>query len=402
MPPPPGHQVTEFLPVKIVTLSTYPVSQPFHGGQRRLDAIVRCLRAAGHEVETLPLFFGSNYPDHDATEARTALPGEMYRGLVEAGLREDLHMHRLLKPGVPAFDAALDRLSAFAPDLLFFEQPWLFPLLDALLGVLPAPERVRVVYGSQNVESVLMPEPHRAETRALEQAAVHRADLVIAVSAADADVLAGWRPASGREVPVFVAPNGCWPPELDAGAPRPVAEDYVLMVGSGHPPNAEGYWDVIGRIPGCIPPDARLVVAGGVGDLLKADPRHRHFRRLNDLLVQVTGRVSEPRLQALLAHARAILLPIKSGGGTNLKTAEALLTLKPVIAMRPAFRGYEEAMTLGGVHVAQTEAEFRSLVRQLFTGALQGSRRAEDVNRYTWDAMLSGLPAACARLAPET
>ena len=385
--------------MKIVTLSTYPVSQPFHGGQRRLDAILRCLRKAGHEAEALPLFFASNYPDHDATEARTALPGSLLRDLYEAGLREDLHMHRLLEPGVRAFDEARARLKEIGPDVLFFEQPWLFPLLDALLEVLPDPDRVRVVYGSQNVESVLVPERYRAETRALEEAMVRRADLVIAVSAADAGVLAGWRPAGGRAVPVVVAPNGCWPPEIDTTLPRPLDEDYVLMVGSGHAPNAEGYWDVIGRIPGCIPPDARLVVAGGVGELLKNDPRHRHFRRLNDHLVQVTGMVSEERLQALLAHARAILLPIKSGGGTNLKTAEALLTLKPVIAMRPAFRGFEEAMTLGGVHVAETEDAFRGYVRGLFAGDLAGERRAEDVAQYTWTATLDALAPAFAGLA---
>lgn len=387
--------------MKIVTLSTYPVSRPYHGGQRRLDAIVRTLRAAGHEVAPLPLFFAGNYPEHDATEARSALPGGMLRDLYEAGLREDLHMHRLLKPGVAAFDEARARLREIGPDVLFFEQPWLFPLLEALLKDLPGRDEIRIVYGSQNVESVLVPERHRAETRALEQATVRRADLVVAVSAADAEALAAMR-APGQDTPVIVAPNGCWPPEIDSSLPRPLAEEYVLMVGSGHAPNAEGYWDVIGRIPGCIPPDARLVVAGGVGELLRADPRHRHFRRLNDHLVRLTGRVEETHLQALLAHARAILLPIKSGGGTNLKTAEALLTLKPVIALRPAFRGFEEAMGLGGVHVAETEDGFRARVRDLFAGTLTGARRAEDVAQYTWAATLDPLAPAIAGLARAT
>jgi glycosyltransferase involved in cell wall biosynthesis len=387
--------------VKIVTLSTYPVSHPFHGGQRRLDAISCVLRGAGHEVLALPLFFGGHYPEHDAQEARTALPDDLHAALSRAGWREDLHMHRLLRPGVPAFDAACARLREIGPDVLHFEQPWLVPLLEPLLAALPDPARVTVVYGSQNIESGLIPERFRAETLALEQAATRRADLVIAVSAADAQVLTGWR-APGREVPVLLAPNGSWAPVLETQGPRPMEEDYVLLVGSGHAPNAEGYWDVIGRIPGCIPPDARLVVVGGLGDLLRSDPRHRHFRMLNDHLVRLMGKVSEEALQALLSHARGICLPIKSGGGTNLKTAEALLTLKPVIAMRPAFRGYEEALHLGGVHVADTEAVFRGLMRQLFTGTLTGTRRAEDVAQYTWDRTLADLPAAYDRLAAGT
>lgn len=385
--------------VKIVTLSTYPISHPLHGGQRRLDAITRVLRGADHEVTAMPFFFGPHYPQHTADEALTALPGEMHGDIARAGLREDLHMHRMLHPGVPAFDAARQRLDQIRPDALHFEQPWLLPLLEALLDGLPEAERPAVVYGSQNIESVLIPARFRDETDALEQAATRRADMVIAVSAADAQVLERWR-VPGQGAPVVVAPNGCWPPALDTGAPRPIAEDYLMLAGSGHGPNAEGYWDVIGGIPGCIPPDGRLAVVGGVGDLLRADPRFRHFRKLNDHLVQITGRVEEDVLQALLTHAKGICLPIKSGGGTNLKTAEALLSLKPVIAMRPAFRGFEEAMSLGGVHVAETETEFRAHVRALFAGQLTGTRVAEDVAGYTWDATLADLAPAYARLIP--
>ena len=384
--------------MKIVTLSTYPVSHPFHGGQRRLDAIAQVLRAAGHTVQALPLFFGSNYPEHDATEARSALSGDLYGEMIRAGLREDLHMHRMLRPGVAAFDAARARLREIGPDVLHIEQPWLFPLLDPLLEGMPPAERPAVVYGSQNIESGLISERFRAETDALERAAARRADLIVAVSEADARVLEGWR-APDRRVPVVVAPNGSWPPELDNTALNIMDEDYLLVVGSGHAPNATGYWDVIGRIPGCIPPDARLVVVGGVGDLLRSDPRFRHFRQLNDHLVRLMGKVSEPALQALLTHAKGICLPIKTGGGTNLKTAEALLTLKPVIAMRPAFRGYDEALHLDGVYVAETEEAFRALVRQLFAGDLTSRRRAEDVAQYTWASTLAGLAPAYTRLA---
>lgn len=384
--------------MKIVTLSTYPISHPFHGGQRRLDAIARVLRDAGHEVCALPLFFGGHYPEHDADEARTALPGELFAQMSQAGWREDLHMHRVLGPGVSGFDSACARLREIDPDVLHFEQPWLFPLLEALLATLPDPGRVAIVYGSQNVESVLVPQRFRDETRALEEAAARRADMIVAVSAADAQVLSHWR-APGRDVPVIVAPNGSWAPTMDVSVPRPLDEDYLLLVGSGHAPNAEGYWDVIGRIPGCIPPDARLVVVGGLGDLLRSDPRFRHFRLLNDHLVHLMGKVSEEVLQALLTHAAGVCLPIKSGGGTNLKTAEALLTLKPVIAMRPAFRGYEEAIGLGGVRVAETEDAFRAAVRDLFAGTLTGSRQAADVARYTWNVTLGDLPAAYSQLA---
>ena len=387
-------------PVKIVTLSTYPVSRPFHGGQRRLDAILRVLRGAGHEVSALPVFFGDNYADHDPIEARTALSADLLHRLHDKGQREDLHMHHLLAPGTPAFDAICQRLHDLAPDAVQFEHPWLFPLLDHL----PGRDHLKIIYSAHNIETDLMPDRFRAQTRALEQAAARRADLVIAVSAEDAAVLNSWRAPElggkrgGGQSAVVVAPNGSWPPALDASVPRPLAQDYLLLVGSSHPPNVQGYWEGIGKIPGCIPPDARLVVAGGMGDLLQRDPRHRHFRLLNDHLVHVTGRIEEERLQAFLTHAKGICLPITTGGGTNLKTAEALLSLKPVIAMRPAFRGFDAAVTLSGVHLADTAQAFRAGVRDLFAGRLTSARSAGDVARYTWEATLADLPPAYARL----
>ena len=66
--------------------------------------------------------------------------------------------------------------------------------------------------------------------------------------------------------------------------------------------------------------------------------------------------------------------------------------------MRMAFRGFEEAMTLGGVHVAADETEFRAHVRALFADTLTGSRSPRDVAQYTWEAVLDALPPAYARL----
>lgn len=379
--------------MKIVTLSTYPVSTPFHGGQRRVDAISRELRRAGHSVTSVPVFFEGNYPAHDAEDAQTALPSTALGDLIARGMREDLHMHTLLTPGTAELDALRTRLLALAPDILQFEHPWLLPLLDLILETLPGPDCPRVVYSAHNIEAELAPARFKPEVTALERAAAARADLIIAVSQNDADTLSDWA-ATGRGAPVIVAPNGCWPPMPDMNKPRPIPQDYLLVVGSSHSPNAEGYWEVIGKIPGCIPPDGQLVVAGGVGDLLRADPRHRHFQLLNKHLVHLTGTIDEDHLQTLLTHALGIALPIKSGGGTNLKTAEALLTLKPIVAMEPAMRGYDDARRLPGVHVAETEGNFRDLVRQLFAGTLTGQRRPDDVTHYTWDATLAGLAPA--------
>jgi hypothetical protein len=53
-------------------------------------------------------------------------------------------------------------------------------------------------------------------------------------------------------------------------------------------------------------------------------------------------RVSEKTLSALIEEASCVLLPMTSGGGSNLKTAEAMLAGKRVVATPIALRGFDE------------------------------------------------------------
>lgn len=379
--------------MKIVSLSSYPVSTPQHGGQRRADAIIQRAAVQGVQITNLPIFFAASYPGASAEEMQTALDDMHRAGLAQAGLREDLHICHGLTPDHPAVAAALARIRALAPDALQFEQPWLYPLFAPLLAKGGALGDLAVIYSSQNIESHLLPTAFHAEATDLEQRLTRRADLAVAVCAADAAVLESWRSPGQR--PVVLAPNGSWPPPaLPSDSPRPIPQDYVLFVGSAHPPNAEGYWQTMGVVPGCIPPTGRFVIAGGVNNLLGADARFQKFRRLNAALVQNLGMVSEAELSLLLHHARAICLPITGGGGTNLKTAEALLSLKPVVAMRAAFRGFEGFADLPGVYLAEDAPGFRRLIRDVFTGRLGSTRKASDVASLEWTSALAPLQQA--------
>lgn len=380
--------------MRLLTLSTYPASRPLHGGQRRVDAIRRAAVGAGFAYLNLPVFFSESYPEADIRERLTALPDRLRGRLVAQGLREDLHLHRVVTDDLPAMAELARQVGAFRPDAVQLEHPWVFPLLERLRQRLPDLNSARLIYSAHNIEADLMPPRHRAETMALEKLVTAQADMVIAVSEADALRLRGWTDAH-RFVPVVVAPNGCWPagPAVGDGV-RVVPEPYVLVAGSAHPPNAQGFWDSFGTVPGCIPPNGRLVVAGGVCALLRADPRFERFRRLNDAVVRYMGVVGDDTLANLLHHARAICLPITGGGGTNLKTAEALVSLKPIVARPAAFRGFEDARVLPGVQIEPGAPGFRHAVRRMFSADLPPARRSEDVARYTWPATLAGLGRA--------
>lgn len=379
--------------MRLLSLSTYPLSHPLHGGQRRADALLRAATGAGCACLNIPVFFAESYPDADIREQRTALPGDLRAALVRQGLREDLHLHRVLSDDLAAMGHLGAQVAAFRPDAVQLEHPWLFPVYERLAARLPDLARARLIYSAHNIEGDLLPGRFHEAVTALERRLSACADIIVAVSEGDAARLRAWA-GDRHDVPVIVAPNGCWAADGPPPGDAIVSEPYVMVAGSAHPPNAQGFRDSFGEIPGCIPPGGRLVVAGGVCDLLRADPRFGRFRMLNDAVVRHMGVVGDGVLANLLHHARGICLPVTGGGGTNLKTAEALVSLKPVVARPAAFRGYEDARTLGGVRIADSPQAFRHAVRGLFSDPPTGMRTRDEVARFTWPATLAGLTGA--------
>jgi hypothetical protein len=56
------------------------------------------------------------------------------------------------------------------------------------------------------------------------------------------------------------------------------------------------------------------------------------------------------------------LLPITQGEGSNLKTAEALLSGKPIVATSHSFRGYEEFQYLPHITIADDPREVKAAI----------------------------------------
>jgi glycosyltransferase involved in cell wall biosynthesis len=94
-----------------------------------------------------------------------------------------------------------------------------------------------------------------------------------------------------------------------------------------------------------------------------------------------------------LLSCDAVILPVTNGGGTNLKTAEALLSGKPVIATKVAFRGYERCLSAPEVFIDDDAREFYHHMVQIASrttkdGNLHLVRRPQDVEGLSWDAIL--------------
>jgi glycosyltransferase involved in cell wall biosynthesis len=138
-------------------------------------------------------------------------------------------------------------------------------------------------------------------------------------------------------VPIDVVPNGVATDELRPG-PEPPADAPPTLAFTGtmnHPPNADGAaWlasEIWPRVRAEMP-EARLLIVG-------RDPP-RAVRALDgDDGITVTGPV--PDVAPFLERAHAVVVPLRSGGGTRLKVLEAMAAGRAIVSSSVGCEGIE-------------------------------------------------------------
>ncbi|RYD16205.1 MAG: glycosyltransferase [Lysobacteraceae bacterium] len=408
--------------MRVLQLVTYPLKSPRHGGQLRCAAIRERYRELGLEVETVAVLHGNDYRP-DEHERHDIVLSPDHPGFDPAFPRmTDLQRGRVLAGDARAFAAFRDLVERLRPDLVQLEQPWLYPAVRRWFDErrLDAARRPRLVYSSQNIEWKLkrdeMPAAHAADTaylrevaavEALERELVRAADLVIACTDEE---LAELRAMAGEPVHASewvtarnaIAPFAPDPARIAAMRQRLGLERYALFVGSAHPPNVDGFWNMLAPSLAFLRPDEKIVVAGGVGHMLRQHPVYAAWSGINEPRLAVLGEVERDDLVALLGGAATILLPITTGGGSNLKTAEAIYSGRPVLATPHALRGYGDASRWPTLTLADTADSFRLRLRE----SLDGPERVPPADHaririeVTWARALAPLADAVLRLQP--
>lgn len=364
--------------MRILQLSTHTTLVPRHGGMLRSHHIGRVVEQSGLDLRRLAFVHRS--PEHrdDPREPLIdvgPLPfwgSDAFRAYGGCRWLVSDYLSAVAALESPELLAEFDaRLAEAAPDLVLLEHPWTWPLLErheaVRSGALP------VVYSSQNVELALKrqilaetgmapPTPLRdsllAGIEAVERGLVAAAAGVVACTAADGAVFAEW--GAKR---VVVAPNGgVRQPRghLIDVLPDGLAPEhaFALVVGSMHPPNISGFLELVVPMLPRLAPHQRVVVAGDAGIGILQAMEEQGLSRLAENRVIALGRVATLTLDCLLANAQVVLVPILYGGGSNVKTAEALLSGRPVIASRPAMRGFDAFHGAEGLTVAEDPASF--------------------------------------------
>jgi len=236
----------------------------------------------------------------------------------------------------------------------------------------------------------------------IEQEAAAECDLIVTVSVGDAEE---FRKIGAKNV--CVAPNGVNSAQHLASssisAYLPSSLPYALFVSSAHPPNAFGIVNLASEVSGHPLRHGDIVVCGKVGALMRAAPQFGKAARVLGRC-RFLGWVDDAVLGRLYEDARVVILPKLYSGGSNLKTAEALVSGRPIVATRLAFEGFEPWIDLPNIAIADDPDEFWTLAdHYLSRDKVEPFRPPNAVEGLLWknglQPMIHAAESAIARYA---
>jgi hypothetical protein len=237
--------------MRVLQLSTYPIVEPLHGGQIRVNEIRNKLIACGCEVLSLSVCEGNHSQYHPQYDFITRPPNRY--GL---NFCSDLSTADMATENKEIYQFLLKSVLNFSPDVIFLEQGWLWPFVKSLLAdnILKR-ENVRIIYSSHNIEyqikqdilsNVGDDEDKIAavvqKIKMIETDLTKNADRVICVTQEDANVLSTY-----SQQPPIVCMNGVARRTVSAADKAIVLDKtqhrpYLIFCGSAYPPNAQGFW----------------------------------------------------------------------------------------------------------------------------------------------------------------
>ena len=264
---------------RILSFTTYPIVKPRHGGQRRINAFKKHIEAQGHIYRSVCVYESEAYGSALVSEGD--LPLKFGQGARWAGtpLIGDVQSGYFAANNAAAFRHFSDVVEKFWPDIIFLDQPFMWPLVAKLReeGRLNG---VKIVYSSQNWEAPLKLEMLKrsgVDPRIAREVAAYVEDLerkvclaagaIIAVSESDATVYGKINP----NAPTYIVPNGVDRSKGDRhSAPHHTyhygQNKFFFFAGSAYPPNIQGFCDLVLQ-EGMFftPPEKCFAICGGVG-----------------------------------------------------------------------------------------------------------------------------------------
>src|SRR5215813_10227640 len=291
-----------------------------------------------------------------------------------------------------------DLTTRVAYDIIQVEFPFLTPYLKAI----EPHSRAKKILTMHNIESLRFERELRLSRwsnrrlmllgnhiffRAWEKEALKQFDGIVTVS----DVERNWVQRHAPGSIVDVVPNGVDTSYFSPFLPVTLKTNpHILFTGAmDYPPNVDAACWFCNEILPVLHrniPDIGLKIVG-------KNPHPQVLELGKKKGVEVTGTV--PDMRSYLAGSVALIVPLRSGGGTRLKILEAMAMERPVISTTVGAEGLE--ITPGADILIADDAEqfvdqVRLLVQSPATSKRLGSAgRRLVIEKYDWNVCLSGL-----------
>jgi hypothetical protein len=359
----------------LLVLSTYPIRRPRHGGQLRSAALIVEYKKAFSKVVRTAVFNSSVYTATEYGRTDIPSPADLTQEIVRTPELEAWILGESPITSGRVREQLTRLIETLKPETIVFEQPFLYLGMKELLSELNLD--IPLIYSSHNVESEMMRDIFSNQNlddrfgqeiyqlEQLERELANRASGTVAVSEEDAAKFLSWGAKN-----IIVQGNGARQlasSRLKRLRVRRVMKklgvsSYALYVGSSHRPNIDGFVELLGSRLGYLPAATMIFLAGDVarGVQLEVDKIDPLWGKLMWSRVFNWDRVSERTLSALIEEASCIILPIISGGGSNLKSAEAIVYSKPIICTSESLRGFGNYLTYPQIQIASSPNEFRA------------------------------------------
>lgn len=364
----------------ILVFSTYPLISPRHGGQFRAQALLNAYREFG-KTTYVAICNSAVYSEADCSPTDIRIPQRLQEQIEISPYREQILIGQFALEDDELQSRIKDQISTFSPKLIVFEQPYLWPAVKNAFASLNI-SLPKIIYSSHNIEAEHYEtigcnstsfESDLKWITNTENQLVSESSLIIATTSEDLGKF-----SANKEPQLIALVNNGFKSREDQIKPRTLRQiaqkinfrQFALFVASAHTPNIDGFMEFVGTRLGFLPPETGIVIVGTAGPIigniaLMEDPR---WIDLFWSKVQIWGFASELELAAISEIATLFILPISDGGGSNLKTAQALQSKKPIVCTNHALRGFDGESNRSEVVVIRTESAFKENVSSILAG----------------------------------
>jgi hypothetical protein len=382
---------------KILQLTTYPIDNPDHGGKLRCHNIRKSLEKE-FEIKTLSFDVKEKASINNFS---VILSNKIFNDVVESNLFFDWGINNYLENNLELKKTIFNSVKEYSPDIIIVEQGFLWPLVKEMEKNSTINKNVFIIYSSHNIEYQMKKEiystifkNHELEkyvniVKEIEYDMIKNADLILGVSDYDVNYIKKLVPNKN----VYLYKNGHngiiktnlkekWKEEFK------ISKRNWVYVASWHGPNIKGLYNLITN--GLLEKDEKdvsLWVFGGVGAGMIYD---YNISIPENSSIKLIGPSSEEDIDSAIISSMGIILPIWEGGGSNLKTAQALLSGKKIVASDFAFRGFETYKNESEVYIDNNASKLVDFISNL-EDSQEMIKRSDSINELKWGNILSTL-----------